>query len=161
MLLATVSIWAFGFTVARYAVTHGFEPLAYSALRFSCAAVLVSGITYGMEHTLRFKRRHLALLVGAAFIGIYLNQLGFIYAIDLTNASTTALIFGSLPILTAIFAYARRRGAPPPPLLDRRRDLVRRGRRGRARGRRRRLGELRWATCSPCSAPLPGASTRS
>jgi drug/metabolite transporter (DMT)-like permease len=106
MLLATVSIWAFGFTVARYAVTHGFEPLAYSATRFACAAVLVSGITYGMEHTLRFQRRHLALLAGAAFIGIYLNQLGFIYAIDLTNASTTALIFGSLPILTAIFAYA-------------------------------------------------------
>jgi drug/metabolite transporter (DMT)-like permease len=106
MLLATVSIWAFGFTVARYAVTHGFEPLAYSALRFACAAVLVSGITYGMEHSLKFKRRHLALLAGAAFIGIYLNQLGFIYAIDLTNASTTALIFGSLPILTAIFASA-------------------------------------------------------
>jgi drug/metabolite transporter (DMT)-like permease len=106
MLLATVSIWAFGFTVARYAVTHGFEPLAYSATRFGVAAILVSGITYGMEHTLRFDRRHLLLLGGAAFIGIYLNQLGFIYAIDLTNASTTALIFGSLPILTAIFASA-------------------------------------------------------
>jgi drug/metabolite transporter (DMT)-like permease len=106
MLLATVSIWAFGFTVARYALTHGFQPLAYSALRFSSAAVLVSAITYGMERSLRPRRRDLLWLAGAAFIGIYLNQLGFIYAIDLTNASTTALIFGSLPILTAIFAYA-------------------------------------------------------
>jgi drug/metabolite transporter (DMT)-like permease len=105
MLLATVSIWAFGFTVARYALTHGFEPLAYSALRFACAAVLVSAITYSTERSLRFTRRHLLLLAGAAFVGIYLNQLGFIYAIDLTNASTTALIFGSLPILTAIFAF--------------------------------------------------------
>jgi drug/metabolite transporter (DMT)-like permease len=59
-----------------------------------------------MERTLSFKRRHVLLLAGAAFVGIYLNQLGFIYAIDLTNASTTALIFGSLPILTAIFAFA-------------------------------------------------------
>ena len=104
MLLATVSIWALGFTVARYAVTHGFQPLAYSALRFGVAAVLVSGITYGLERSLSFQRRHTLLLAGAAFVGIYLNQLGFIYAIDLTNASTTALIFGSLPILTAIFA---------------------------------------------------------
>jgi drug/metabolite transporter (DMT)-like permease len=106
MLLATVSIWALGFTVARYAVTNGFEPLAYSALRFGVAAVLVSGITYGLERSLSFSRRHALLLAGAAFVGIYLNQIGFIYAIDLTNASTTALIFGSLPILTAIFAYA-------------------------------------------------------
>lgn len=106
MLLATVSIWAFGFTVARYALTHGFEPLAYSALRFGSAAILVSGITYGLERSLSFRRRHAIHLAGAAFVGIYLNQLGFIYAIDLTNASTTALIFGSLPIVTAIFAYA-------------------------------------------------------
>jgi drug/metabolite transporter (DMT)-like permease len=106
MLLATVSIWALGFTVARYAVTHGFEPLAYSALRFASAAIVVSAITYGFERSLSFRRRHAFLLAGAAFVGIYLNQIGFIYAIDLTNASTTALIFGSLPILTAMFAYA-------------------------------------------------------
>jgi drug/metabolite transporter (DMT)-like permease len=105
MLLATVSIWAFNFTVTRYAVTHGFEPLAYSALRFSAAATIVSAITYGFEHSLRFERRYALILIGAAFIGIYLNSIGFMYAIDLTNASTVALIFGSLPILTAIFAF--------------------------------------------------------
>jgi drug/metabolite transporter (DMT)-like permease len=106
MLLATVTIWAFNFTVTRYAVTHGFQPLAYSALRFSAAAILVSGITYGLERSLRFERRHAVFLGGAAIVGIYLNSVGFIYAIDLTNASTVALIFGSLPIVTAIVAYA-------------------------------------------------------
>jgi drug/metabolite transporter (DMT)-like permease len=108
MLLVTVTIWAFNFTVTRYAVTHGFQPLAYSALRFSAAAIVVSGITYGLERSLRFERRHGLLLAGAAIIGIYLNSVGFMYAIDLTNASTTALIFGALPILTGIFAYALR-----------------------------------------------------
>jgi drug/metabolite transporter (DMT)-like permease len=106
MLLVTVSIWAFNFTVTRYAVTHGFQPLAYSALRFGAAAIVVSGITYSLERSLRFERRHAVLLGGAAIIGIYLNSIGFMYAIDLTNASTTALIFGTLPILTGIFAYA-------------------------------------------------------
>lgn len=105
MLLVTVAIWAFNFTVTRYALTHGFHPLAYSSLRFATAAVVVSGITYGMERSVAFERRHALLLVGAAFIGIYVNQLGFSYSIELTNASTVALIFGSLPILTAIFAY--------------------------------------------------------
>jgi drug/metabolite transporter (DMT)-like permease len=104
MLLATVTIWAFNFTVTRYAVTHGFQPLAYSALRFSAAAIVVSSITYGFERSLRFDRRHAALLVGSAIVGIYVNSICFMYAIDLTNASTVALIFGSLPIVTAIFA---------------------------------------------------------
>lgn len=106
MLLATVSIWALNFTVTRYAVTHGFQPLAYSALRFSAAAIVVSGITYGLERSYRFQRRHAVFLAGAAIVGIYVNSIGFMYAIDLTNASTVALIFGSLPIVTAIVAYA-------------------------------------------------------
>lgn len=106
MLLVTVSIWAFNFTVTRYLLTHGFEPLAYSATRFAAASFVVSGVTYGLERSLRFEPRHAVLLGGAAIVGIYFNQISFVYAIDLTNASTTALIFGSLPILTAMFAYA-------------------------------------------------------
>jgi drug/metabolite transporter (DMT)-like permease len=106
MLLVTVSIWAFNFTVTRYALTHGFEPLAYSATRFGAAALIVSGVTYGLEQSLRFDLRHAALLGAAAIVGIYLNQVAFVYAVDLTNASTVALIFGSLPILTALFAFA-------------------------------------------------------
>ena len=105
MLLVTVSIWAFNFTVTRYALTHGFEPLAYSATRFVTAAIVVSGITYGLEHSLRFEPRHALVLAAAALVGIYINQITFVYAVDLTNASTVALIFGSLPILTAVFAY--------------------------------------------------------
>ncbi|HET9324283.1 MAG TPA: DMT family transporter [Gaiellaceae bacterium] len=106
MLLVTVSIWAFNFTVTRYALTNGFQPLAYSSLRFGAAAVVVSAITYGMERSLCLRRRHLLLLAAAAFVGIYVNQLAFSYAIDLTSASTTALIFGTLPIVTALFAFA-------------------------------------------------------
>ena len=106
MLLVTVSIWAFNFTVTRYALTHGFEPLTYSATRFAAAAIVVSSITYGVEHSLRFEPRHALVLAAAAVVGIYINQITFVYAVDLTNASTVALIFGSLPILTAVFAYA-------------------------------------------------------
>jgi drug/metabolite transporter (DMT)-like permease len=106
MLLVTVSIWAFNFTVTRYALTHGFQPLAYGALRFAAAALVVTGVAYGLERSLRFEPRHAVLLGAAAIVGIYLNSLSFVYSIDLTNASTVALIFGSLPIVTALFAFA-------------------------------------------------------
>lgn len=105
MLLVTVLIWAFNFTVTKYAFEHGFRPLAYSSLRFASAGLLLAVLTYGRERTFRLERRHAFLLVGAAIVGIYLNQLAFVYAIDLTSASTTALIFGSLPVVTALFAF--------------------------------------------------------
>jgi drug/metabolite transporter (DMT)-like permease len=105
MLLVTVSIWAFNFTVTRYALTHGFAPLAYGSLRFAAAAVVVSGITLGLEQSLRFEPKHAFVLGVAAMVGIYLNSISFVYSVDLTSASTVALIFGSLPIVTAVIAY--------------------------------------------------------
>jgi drug/metabolite transporter (DMT)-like permease len=106
MLLATVTIWAFNFTVTKYAFENGFKPLAYSSVRFTLAGLLFAGLTYARERSFRLERRHVPLLLGAAFVGIYLNQLSFVYAIDLTSASTTALIFGTLPVVTALFAFA-------------------------------------------------------
>ena len=105
MLLVTVTIWAFNFTITKYAFENGFKPLAYSSIRFTLAGLLFALLTYGREHSFRLERRHLVLLLGAAFVGIYLNQLSFVYAIDLTSASTTGLIFGTLPIVTALFAF--------------------------------------------------------
>jgi drug/metabolite transporter (DMT)-like permease len=105
MLLVTVSIWAFNFTVTRYALTHGFEPLAYGALRFGAAAVVVSAVTVSLEGSLRLDPKHALLLGVASLVGIYLNSIAFVYSIDLTSASTVALIFGSLPIATALIAY--------------------------------------------------------
>lgn len=101
MLLATVSIWAFNFTVTRYVLTHGFEPLAYASIRYAAAALLFSGLTYGLEGSLAVRRSDLPLLVLAAALGIWLNQVSFVYALTFTTASTAALIMGSLPIFTA------------------------------------------------------------
>ncbi len=107
MLFATVVIWALNFTVTRYALTHGWHPLAYSALRYSSAALLFAAFTYGNERSFRVGgRRDVLLLVLAAVVGVLLNQLTFVYAIKLTNASTVALTLGITPILAALLAYA-------------------------------------------------------
>jgi drug/metabolite transporter (DMT)-like permease len=45
------------------------------------------------------------MLTGAALVGIFLNQLSFVYAIKLTTATTVALLFGTLPVMTGIFAF--------------------------------------------------------
>jgi drug/metabolite transporter (DMT)-like permease len=106
MLLATVSLWAFNFTVTRYILTHGFEPLSYAAVRYAAAALVFCGLTYGLERTLAVRRRDVGLLLAAAAVGIWLNQIFFVYGLATTTASTAALIMGVLPIFTALIARA-------------------------------------------------------
>src|SRR5919204_579703 len=50
------------------------------------------------------RRRDLVSLGAAALIGIFLNQLTFVYAVKLTTATTVALLFGTLPVMAGLFA---------------------------------------------------------
>jgi len=103
MLLATVSLWALNFTVSKYILEHGFRPLAYSSVRYACAAVLFAAITFAWEGSLRIGRRELPLIVFCTIV-LFTNQLSFVYALRFTTASTVALLFGTLPIFTALLA---------------------------------------------------------
>jgi len=97
MLLATIFLWALSLSATRYLLTHGFEPLAYTAVRYACAALTFAAISLALEGTLRVSLRHVSLLVAAA-AALYLNQLAFVYAVKTTSASVIALILGVGPI---------------------------------------------------------------
>ncbi len=108
LLLATVLFWSFNFTVVKYALTHGWQPLSYSSVRFAIGAALFSSLTYAREQTLRVRRGDVVLLLAAAALGIWLNQLSFTYSVQLTSAATVALVFGTLPIFVALISRAFR-----------------------------------------------------
>jgi drug/metabolite transporter (DMT)-like permease len=103
MLLGTVSLWALNFTVSKYILEHGFHPLAYSSVRYACAALIFAAITVAWEGSLRIGREQVPLMAGATVM-LFLNQLCFIYALRFTTATTVALLFGTLPIFTALLA---------------------------------------------------------
>src|SRR3954471_19891720 len=107
MLLATVTLWGLNFTVTKYVLSHGFQPIGYGCLRFAAAAAMLGTIAYAREHSFDMRRRDLVSLGVAAVIGIFLNQLAFVYAIKLTTATTVALLFGTLPVIAGLFAAAR------------------------------------------------------
>lgn len=108
LLLVTVLCWSFNFTVVKYALTNGWEPLSYSSVRFAVGAVIFSAFTYAREGTLRVERADVRLVLLAAAFGIWLNQLAFAYSVRLTTAATVALMFGTLPIFVALAALAFR-----------------------------------------------------
>lgn len=103
MLLGTVSLWALNFTVSKYILDEGFHPLSYSAVRYACAAAIFVAITLVWERSLRVGKQHFALMVLCTVL-LFANQLSFVYALRFTTATTVALLFGTLPIFTAILA---------------------------------------------------------
>jgi drug/metabolite transporter (DMT)-like permease len=103
MLLGTVTLWAFNFTVSKYILDKGFQPLAYASVRYGCAALIFIAITLVWEHSLRVGRAQLPLMLLCTAL-LFANQLSFVYALKFTTATTVALLFGTLPIFTAILA---------------------------------------------------------
>jgi drug/metabolite transporter (DMT)-like permease len=105
MLLATILLWALNLSVTKYVLTHGFLPLSYATVRYAAAGLVFVGLTLYVERTLRVHRRHLPVLVLAAAT-LFLNQVAFVFALDVTTASTIGLVLGAIPIFAGLFGLA-------------------------------------------------------
>jgi drug/metabolite transporter (DMT)-like permease len=104
MLIATIVIWAFNITVTKYVLTHGFQPLAYGAIRYGAAAIVAVTVAVVLEGSLRVAGRRNLALVGVASVLLLINQVSFVYALKLGSATTVALILGMTPIFAAIIS---------------------------------------------------------
>jgi drug/metabolite transporter (DMT)-like permease len=101
MLLAVVLLWSLNLIVTRYVLTHGLLPLSYATVRYALAGLIFIALTLAIERTLRVERRHWPLLALAAVV-LWANQLSFVFALDLTTASTMALLLGAIPVFAAL-----------------------------------------------------------
>jgi drug/metabolite transporter (DMT)-like permease len=105
MLLSAIGLWALNLTVSRYVLTHGFQPLAYSTVRYGLAGAIFVAIALVAERSLFIAGRDLGFVVAAAAV-LWLNQIGFVYALSSTSASVIALILGATPIFAALIGLA-------------------------------------------------------
>jgi drug/metabolite transporter (DMT)-like permease len=103
ILLLTVVFWSLNITVTKYILEHGFQPLAYAAVRYALATTIFVVLTVALERSLRIGGRSELLQVGVAAFVLFLNQVCFVYALKLTTAATVALILGTMPVFAALF----------------------------------------------------------
>src|SRR3954453_22320327 len=103
MLIVANVLWSINYATTKFAY-RAWEPLAFSATRFLVAGVAFALVVLWREGSLRVRRADVPLVVGAAFVGILLNQLTFAYAIKNTTAGNVALILASAPAFAALFA---------------------------------------------------------
>lgn len=108
LVLGGVVIWAAGFSIAKYGLRE-IGPLAFAAVRFLAAAVLIVVWVWIVEGkpTIRRDDWPWVVLVGLAQIGVY--QLFFSVGLSQTTASNASLLDGTAPIWTAIIAAVSRK----------------------------------------------------
>lgn len=107
MLLVAIGLWSLNLSVTRYILTHGFEPLAYSIVRYGFASLVFIGLGLVAERSLRLAPRDLLQALAAALV-LFVNQLGFVYALNTTSASVIAVILAATPIVAAIIGLVLR-----------------------------------------------------
>ncbi len=103
MLLTVVLLWSGNFTAMRYAV-DSFHPLAFSSVRFGIGAALYALVVWWRERSLRIDRRDFGAILLLAVIGIFVNQVAVIYAVQKAGAANVGMLMASAPIIAALLA---------------------------------------------------------
>lgn len=104
-MLLVVTFWAGNFTATKVAFTE-IEPLAFTALRFSLATLVIWLIVRRVERPGPMPREHILRLVALGVLGNSVYQLLFIEGLDRTPATKSAMILAVLPIAVTVAAAA-------------------------------------------------------
>ncbi len=99
-LLVVVLVWGFNFSVSKWALGQ-FPPLAFTAIRFALAAVLLAMALRWMEGPLVLPPGSLRRLALLGLIGNTGYQLMFISGLARTTATNSALVLASMPVMVA------------------------------------------------------------
>lgn len=103
LVLLVVAFWAVNLSLVKVALRE-IPPLPYNGIRLLLAsAVLLAWLLFS-EGSLRLRRQDLPRILLLSFSGYTLYQYLFIFGIDRTTASNTAVIFGSGPIMISLLS---------------------------------------------------------
>jgi len=102
-MLVVCLIWGLNFSISKGAFVR-FPPLAFTAVRFAVASVLLVPLVRRMEGDSPLPAGALRRLIVLGVVGNTFYQLGFMSGLARTSASNSALILASMPSLVALLA---------------------------------------------------------
>jgi len=112
-MLGAVVIWGINFTVVKLAL-HDFSPLAFNALRFGLATVVMLIIlgwrakASGGHESLGISRGDVPAMIVIGLIGHTVYQLIFINGLARTTPANSSLLMATSPIWVAVIGYLLR-----------------------------------------------------
>jgi drug/metabolite transporter (DMT)-like permease len=104
-LLAMSVIWGVNFAVSKVSLEH-LTPLAFNALRFPMAAVLLYIVLRRNGPVRLPTRAELPRVLALGLFGNMLYQMCFIFGLNRTTASNASLLLAVTPVVTALLTAA-------------------------------------------------------
>lgn len=102
-MLVAVFIWAINFAFIKIALRE-FSPFAFNGIRLTFASVVLLLILILSKQGLGVEKRDLWKLIILGIIGNTVYQVLFIQGINLTSASSTAIIMAMTPVSVALLS---------------------------------------------------------
>jgi len=100
-LILVSIIWGVNFAFVKFAL-HDFAPLSFTIVRFALAALFLIAIMLAKHESLFMERRDIVPVIGLGLIGITLYNLLFMYGLNYTTASNSALFISSSPLFAVL-----------------------------------------------------------
>lgn len=103
LLWITVLTWGpnFGIVKSAYQDIH---PVLFAALRFTASGILVLIFTYWTEKSIRIRKEDLGKIAWVGALGLGFYQIIWSIGLNLTSASSSALILSTQPLIGALYA---------------------------------------------------------
>ena len=102
-VMLMVLIWAVNFSVIKVGLEH-VPPLAFNALRFPLAALVLLGLMLGRGRRLLPPRRDAWRIVALGLVGNVLYQLFFILGMERTRAGNASVLLTGSPVYIALLS---------------------------------------------------------
>jgi drug/metabolite transporter (DMT)-like permease len=100
-LILVSLIWGVNFSLVKYAL-NDFYPLSFTIVRFSLAALFLVCVLIMTGESLRIERKHISPLIRLGLLGITLYNILFMYGLNLTSATNSALLISLSPLFAAL-----------------------------------------------------------
>jgi drug/metabolite transporter (DMT)-like permease len=102
LMLGAVLIWGINFGVLKFALQY-FSPLAFNAVRFSLATLVMLVALRWQRESLSISRADLLPVAGLGLLGHTLYQLVFINGMARTSPANASLLMATSPIFVLIY----------------------------------------------------------
>jgi drug/metabolite transporter (DMT)-like permease len=107
-LLFVALVWGVNFSVVKAAIAD-LDPLAFTVIRFSLAALFLFAVMAWNGESFRLERKDRRPIVLLGFVGITLYNILFMYGLASTTASNSALLISLSPLCGSLIQALRGR----------------------------------------------------
>jgi drug/metabolite transporter (DMT)-like permease len=103
LMLLAVLIWGLNYSLVKFSLKE-ISPMPFNGLRLPLTALILVIWLLVVEGNLKVKKEHLLKIILLSVVGYTIYQYVFIYGINYTTASNTAVIFASAPIMITLLS---------------------------------------------------------